>query len=90
MDKSKTPFELRFDILAMSKDLLDRTYETNREIAFRAFELAGAMASIGKIEDRNTEQAMSAWDKYVPKMYTPEEIKKNAEMLYEFVTKKDH
>ena len=80
MDKSKNPFELRYDVLNMSKEMLDRAYETNREIAMRAFDLAG----------QNSEQAMSAWEKYVPKMYTPEEIKKNAEMLYEFVTKKDH
>lgn len=80
MDKSKNPFEIRYDVLNMSKELLDRAYETNREIAMRAFDLAG----------QNSEQAMAAWEKYVPKMYTPEEIKKNAEMLYEFVTKKDH
>lgn len=80
MDKSKNPFELRYDVLNMSKEMLDRAYETNREIAMRAFDLAG----------QNSEQAMSAWEKYVPKMYTPEEIKKNAEMLYEFITKKDH
>ena len=80
MDKSKNPFELRYDVLNMSKEMLDRAYETNREIAMRAFDLAG----------QNSEQAMAAWEKYVPKMYTPEEIKKNAEMLYEFVTKKDH
>ena len=80
MDKSKNPFELRYDVLNMSKEILDRAYETNREIAMRAFDLAG----------QNSEQAMAAWEKYVPKMYTPEEIKKNAEMLYEFITKKDH
>ena len=80
MDKSKNPFELRYDVLNMSKEMLDRAYETTREIAMRAFDLAG----------QNSEQAMSAWEKYVPKMYTPEEIKKNAEMLYEFITKKDH
>lgn len=79
MDKSKNPFELRYDVLNMSKEILDRAYETNREIAMRAFDLAG----------QNSEQAMAAWEKYVPKMYTPEEIKKNAEMLYEFVTNKD-
>lgn len=79
MDKSKNPFEIRYDVLNMSKELLDRAYETNLQIAHRAFELAG----------QNSEQALEAWNKYVPKMYTPEEIKKNAEMLYEFVTKKD-
>ena len=80
MDKTKNPFELRYDVLNMSKEMLDRAYETNREIAMRAFDLAG----------QNSEQAMAAWERYVPKMYTPEEIKKNAEMLYEFVTNKDH
>ena len=84
MEKSKTPFELRFDILTMSKDLLDRAYETNREMYFRAFEFAREQAGA------NSEPVLAAWEKYVPKMYTPEEIKKNAEMLYEFVTKKDH
>ena len=80
MDKTKNPFELRYDVLNMSKEMLDRAYETNREIAMRAFDLAG----------QNSEQAMAAWERYVPKMYTPEKIKKNAEMLYEFVTNKDH
>ena len=80
MDKTKNPFELRYDVLNMSKEMLDRAYETNREIAMRAFDLAG----------QNSEQAMAAWERYVPKMYTPEEIKKNAEMLYECVTNKDH
>ena len=83
MEKSKNPFELRFDILTMSKDLLDRAYETNREMYFRAFELAREQAGA------NSEQVLSAWEKYVPKMYTPEEITNNAKMLYEFVTKKD-
>lgn len=79
MDKPKNPFELRYDVLNMSKEILDRAYETNLQIAHRAFELNG----------QNVELAMAAWDKYVPKMYTPEEIKKSAEMLYEFVTKKE-
>jgi len=35
----------------------------------------------------NAEQALEAWDRYVPKMYTPDEIKERAEELYEFVTK---
>lgn len=81
MEKSKTPFELRFDVLTMSKDLLDRAYETNREIALRAFEAAGKNSGL---------EWFQTWEQYVPKMYTPEEIKKNAEMLYEFVTNKDH
>jgi mRNA-degrading endonuclease HigB of HigAB toxin-antitoxin module len=33
----------------------------------------------------NAEQALEAWKNYVPKMYTPDEIKAKAEELYSFV-----
>jgi hypothetical protein len=36
----------------------------------------------------NAEQALEAWQRYVPKMYTPDEVKAQAEKLYEFVTEK--
>ena len=36
----------------------------------------------------NSEQAMEAWQAYVPKAITPEEIKAQADKLYEFVTDK--
>jgi hypothetical protein len=36
----------------------------------------------------DTEQALEAWSKYVPKALAPEEIKAQAEKLYEFVTDK--
>jgi len=38
----------------------------------------------------NAEEALKAWKNYVPVMYTPDEIKKNAESLYEFVVSKPH
>ena len=76
---TKNPFQLRYDVLAMAKDMMDKAYETNMEVATKAMELY----------KEDTEQALKAWDNYVPKMYTPEEIKKNAEILYTFVTKKE-
>ena len=36
----------------------------------------------------NAEQALEAWERYIPKMYTPEEVKAQAEKLYEFVIDK--
>jgi len=36
----------------------------------------------------NNEAALDAWSKYVPKMYTPDEIKEQADKLYSFVTDK--
>ena len=71
------PYFIRSDLLHMSKDMLDKAYESQMEIARKAME----------IYKDNAEQALEAWDRYVPKMYTPEEIKERAEELYEFVTK---
>jgi len=73
----KNPYQLRYDVLAMAKDMLDKTYETNLEIAKTAMEAYA----------EDADQALKAWERYVPKMYTPEEIKKNAETLYDFVLK---
>ena len=71
------PYFIRSDLLHMAKDMLDKGYESQMEIARKAME----------IYKDNAEQALEAWDRYVPKMYTPDEIKERAEELYEFVTK---
>jgi hypothetical protein len=75
---NKNPFEIRFDTLAMAKELLDRAYETQMHQFYTALEQA---------KDQSQDVA-GAYEKYVPKMYTPQEIIKQAEELYEFVTKK--
>jgi len=72
---TKNPYQIRYDVLSMAKDMMDQTYSSNMIMAEKAMEL---------YKD-NTEEALKAWDKYVPVMYTPNEIKKNAETLYEFV-----
>jgi len=74
---TKNPYQIRYDVLAMAKDMMDKAYETNMAIAEKAVET---------YKD-NAEEALKAWKNYVPVMYTPEEIKKNAESLYEFVMK---
>ena len=75
---TKNPYQIRYDVLAMAKDMMDKAYETNMGIAEKAIEA---------YKD-NAEEALKAWEKYVPVMYTPDEIKKNAESLYEFVVSK--
>lgn len=75
---SKNPFEIRFDTLAMAKELLDRQYETNMTKFYEALEQA-------KSQQKDVTEA---FEKYMPKMYTPQEIIKQAEELYDFVTKK--
>ena len=76
---SKNPFEIRFDTLAMAKELLDRQYETQLQQLHLAIENAQAQS----------KDVTEIIEKYTPKMYQPSEIMKNAEELYSFVTKKD-
>ena len=71
------PYQIRTDLLAMSKEMLDKAYDSQMEVARKAMD----------IYTENTEQALEAWQRYIPKMYTPEEIKAKAEELYSFVSK---
>jgi hypothetical protein len=73
---TSNPYQIRTDLLAMSKEMLDKAYDTQLEIARTMMEQT----------KENTEQALDAWKRYIPKMYTPDEVKKQAETLYEFVT----
>ena len=75
----KNPYELRYDILVMAKQMADRHYDTQTQLAWQAAEL---------YKD-NAEQALAAWEKYVPKALSTDEIKKNAESLYTFIMNKD-
>ena len=72
---TSNPYQIRTDLLAMSKEMLDKAYDTQLEIA---------RTMMGQTKE-NTELALDAWKRYIPKMYTPEEVKKQAETLYEFV-----
>jgi pyruvate/2-oxoacid:ferredoxin oxidoreductase alpha subunit len=76
---SKNPFELRFDTLAMAKDLLDRQYDMAQ---------AQMYEMISQARDTNKD-ITEVIEKYTPKMYQPQEIMEKAEELYKFVTKKD-
>ena len=76
---TKTPYEIRFDLLTMAKDLLDRQYDQSAAIAWQALEKG--------METNKT--LYKDLEKYIPKMYTPEEITAQAEKLQSFVNKKD-
>jgi len=76
---SKNPFEIRFDTLAMAKEMLDRQYETNMTKFYEMIEQSRSQS----------KDVTEIFEKYTPVMYTPEEIAKQAEELYKFVTKKD-
>ena len=75
---NKNPFEIRSEMLMMAKEMLDRQYDTQLQIAHQMMDMY----------TDNAEKAMEAYKQYVPKMYTPEEIKAQATKLYEFVADK--
>lgn len=76
---SKNPYEIRFDLLTMAKELLDRQYEQASNMAWEA--MTKAMES--------NKDIYKDIDKYVPKMFTPEEIITQAEKLQSFINNKD-
>jgi len=75
---ANNPYQIRYDVLNMAKEMLDRQYDIQMDIAYRAMDMY----------KENAEQAMEAYQKYIPKAITPEEIKAQAEKLYEFVSEK--
>tara|TARA_R100000353_G_scaffold143741_1_gene102864 strand:- start:128 stop:361 length:234 start_codon:yes stop_codon:yes gene_type:complete len=76
---TKNPYEIRFDLLTMAKDMLDRQYEQTSNMAWSAFEKAA----------EQNKDVYKEMEKYVPKMFTPEEIIAQAEKLQSFINKKD-
>lgn len=76
---NKNPFEIRFDTLAMAKELLDKQYETSMSTFYE-------MVNQAKDQQKDIAEVV---EKYVPKMYQPADIMEKAEELYKFVTKKD-
>jgi hypothetical protein len=76
---TKNPYEIRFDLLSMAKDLLDRQYEQSSTMAWEA---------MNKAMETNRDLYKDV-EKYVPKMFTPEEIIAQAEKLQSFINKKE-
>jgi hypothetical protein len=76
---TKNPFEIRFDVLAMAKELCDKAYEQQQSVFWE-------MVNDARAKQADTQEIV---DKYIPKMYQPSEIFEKAEELYKFVTKKD-
>lgn len=75
---NKTPFELRAEILEMAKDYLDRQHEFNVQFAQQCFNKA---LESGTLATRD-------WSKYVPPMYTVEDLTKKAQEMYSFICTK--
>jgi len=69
------PFEIRTQLLEMSKEYLEAQHEINTQFAKRAFEELVKQGQ--KVE--------SDYKQYMPKMYTFDEVLNQAQKLYGFV-----
>ena len=74
-DIKMNPFEIRAQMLSMAQDYLQQQQEINLDFAGRTFE---QLLKEGK-------KVAEDWQTYAPKMYTFEDVLKEANKLYGFV-----
>ena len=76
---NKNPFELRFDVLRMAKEMMDQQYDVAQQQFYQ-------MVDQAREQNKNIQDI---FEKYTPKMYQPKEIMDKADELYKFITKRD-
>ena len=76
---SKTPYEIRLDILKMAQDMLDR------ETRIEETKFGYAVRAIADDNVGNPSAVQSYIETNAPKMYTPEDIISKSQALYNFV-----
>jgi hypothetical protein len=75
---SKTPFEIRLEVLQMAKEYMDRQAAINVEFATETFM---ALVEAG-------EAAGEQWEQYIPQAYSAAELMNKANEFYSFIIKK--
>jgi hypothetical protein len=80
---SKTPYEIRLELLQMAKDHLDKSQAAQIEFAKDAFYKA---AELGQITIAQANEQIRAM---IPAPYAMDEMVKKASELYAFIMKKD-
>jgi hypothetical protein len=83
---SKTPYEIRMDLLSMSKQLLDKNYDTAVALGWQGLHHVSETIEQG---NASALDFMKEAQHYMPKMFTPEEVIAQAEKLQTFINKKD-
>lgn len=76
---SKTPYEIRLEILQMAKDHLDAVFKAQVDFATQ---MTAALIAANKA-------TLDDLQKFAPVSYTVEDITKKASELYAFILKKD-
>jgi hypothetical protein len=80
---AKTPYEIRMDLLSLSKDLLEAQYKAADTVAWSFLENLKAAGALTPL------QYLSKMEEILPNAYTPEQIIAQAEKLQKFVNNKD-
>lgn len=75
---TKSAYELRMEMLEMSKSYLETQYQTSVDFAKTVFDTA----------IKAGQATVQEWQKYAPKMYDFSDVVKKAEELYSFVNQK--
>ena len=76
---SKTPYEIRLELLQMAKDHLDASFKA--QVDFAAQMMSALVAA-----NKSSQQEL---ERLIPVSYTVDEITKKAAEMYAFVLKKD-
>lgn len=76
---TKNPYEVRLELLKMGKEMLDMQYAQYSTMAWEAF---------NKAAETNNELYKEV-EKYLPKMFTPEEVINQAKKFQEFIDRKE-
>lgn len=76
---TKSAYELRMEMLEMSKEYLEQQYNNNLDFAKTAFDTALKAG----------QASVQEWQKYAPKMYDFSDVVSKAQELYSFVNQKD-
>lgn len=76
---SKTPYEIRLEILKMAKEHLDNMHLAQAEFAKQAFSQALAL----------NKATFEQWKEFSPASYSIDDVMKKATELYAFINKKD-
>lgn len=71
----KSPFEIRTELLELAQEHVQAQYEANMEFARRTFEMLVAQG----------QEVQENFAKYIPTVYTFEDVMNKAKEMYAFV-----
>ena len=84
MSNSKNPFEIRLEVLKMAQDMVSNQWQDSQNLAW------DMVNQIAEYQGKTITDLKDHYDALKPVMYTPQDVVKKANELYEFVCcKKD-